>query len=610
MTPEWLSKAVFYEIYPSSFMDSNGDGIGDLRGIIAKLPYVKELGCNALWLNPFYESAFKDGGYDVVDYKAVDPRYGTLEDAAELFKAAHDLGIRVLIDLVPGHTSERHPWFVESSKPERNEYSDRYVWSDSAFQGINGHMYVSGEAERDGVYMINYFKSQPALNYGFGKPAQPFEMRPDAPACMATREALYDICRFWLDLGCDGFRADMADSLVKDDIDKSYTAEVWRGLREILDRDYPDAAIVSEWSNARQAVGMAGFHMDFCLDHEDNATNVLFRRRMISQADSENEKDDAPSNGALALDDAASAENEKPRYVPSKEGSIAAGKGDFYDFLRDYLPRYAYSKDKGYIGFISGNHDVPRLSAYLTEPERRAAFAFMLTMPGVPFIYYGDEIGMTYRSGLPTKEGGYRRTGSRTPMQWDASDNAGFSKAAPEKLYLPVSGAAAGENVKAQSEDPASLRSEVKELIALRLTTPDLQADAPFKLAYAQHEAGIFAAKRGNTFIFFNFAKEERTLSFEEMQEFSRRAEERSEDTSFIAHREWCGPLLPPEMYDEEENEIKQYLADYPELMLSSAEAEGLSAKSFKKLFEIGGASAGGRGFTLAGEGFAAFAAE
>ena len=151
--PEWLKDAVFYEIYPQSFYDSNGDGIGDLQGIIARLDYVKSLGCNAIWLNPIYDSPMKDAGYDVRDYKKVAARYGTNEDAKALFEACHKKGIHVLMDLVPGHTSDEHPWFRASQKAESNAYSDRYVWTEGAFQGIADHLYVAGASERDACYM-------------------------------------------------------------------------------------------------------------------------------------------------------------------------------------------------------------------------------------------------------------------------------------------------------------------------------------------------------------------------------------------------------------------------------------------------------------------------
>ncbi|MBE6110718.1 MAG: glycosylase, partial [Erysipelotrichaceae bacterium] len=223
--PEWLKDTIFYEIYPQSFKDTNGDGIGDLNGIIEKLDYVKSLGANALWINPCFDSPFKDAGYDVRDYKKVAPRYGTNEDLVRLFETAHAKGIRVLLDLVPGHTSDTHEWFIQSSKYEENEYSGRYVWTTNAFEGIAGHPYISGMTERYGAYMLNFFASQPALNYGWLNRTEKWMSAVDSPEARATIEALKDIMRFWLDAGCDGFRVDMADSLVKnDDEHKSATA--------------------------------------------------------------------------------------------------------------------------------------------------------------------------------------------------------------------------------------------------------------------------------------------------------------------------------------------------------------------------------------------------
>lgn len=155
MAASWLNDAVFYEIYPQSFYDSNADGIGDLNGITEKLSYIKDMGCNALWLNPIYDSPFQDAGYDVRDHKKVAPRYGTEEDLVHLFEQAHKMGIRVLLDLVPGHTSEQHPWFLESAKEERNEMSDRYIWTSNAFCGGDGMPFIGGEHPRDAAYIIN-----------------------------------------------------------------------------------------------------------------------------------------------------------------------------------------------------------------------------------------------------------------------------------------------------------------------------------------------------------------------------------------------------------------------------------------------------------------------
>ena len=202
--PSWLSNAVFYEIYPQSFADSNGDGIGDIPGITAKLDYIKDLGCNAIWLNPCFESPFKDAGYDVSDYKKVAARYGTNEDLVALFEAAHQRGMHVLLDLVPGHTSEEHDWFRHSSEAERNAYSDRYIWTDSWIAGGDGLPFVGGESPRDGTYILNFFKCQPALNYGFAHPTRSWQQPTLGPEAKATCDAMVDVMRFWLSLAGSG----------------------------------------------------------------------------------------------------------------------------------------------------------------------------------------------------------------------------------------------------------------------------------------------------------------------------------------------------------------------------------------------------------------------
>ncbi|MEE8886557.1 MAG: alpha-amylase family glycosyl hydrolase [Eubacteriales bacterium] len=458
--PSWLNDAVFYEIYPQSFKDSNGDGIGDLNGIISSLDYIKGLGCNALWINPIYDSPFKDAGYDVRDYKKVAPRYGTNEDAYRLFEEAHRRGIRVLLDLVPGHTSEEHPWFRASMEPEKNEYSDRYIWTDGAFTGIPDHLYIGGESDRDGVYMLNFFKCQPALNYGWGKVKYSWQTAAGSEAANATRDAMKDVMRFWLDHGCDGFRVDMADSLVKDDDEnKSNTQAIWRNVRSMLDKDYPEAALVSEWSNPFQAIP-GGFHMDFYLDHLGNGYNTLLRDYETEGGDHSYFKKDAG--------------------------------GDINRFLSDYLPKYNAVRGRGYISMFTCNHDTPRPRKTLSVEELKLAYAFIFTMPGVPFLYYGDEIGMRYQT-LRSKEGGYARTGSRTPMQWTSGKNAGFSDAEEDQLYLPVDSSEDAPSVEKEDRDEASLLSSIRRIIALRHSEPDLQADGSFE---------VVSAKKGEPFIY------------------------------------------------------------------------------------------------------------
>lgn len=489
--PAWLKEAVFYEIYPQSFYDTNADGIGDLEGIIQKLDYVESLGCNALWLNPCFDSPFKDAGYDVRDYKKVAPRYGTNEELIRLFKEAHARGMHVLLDLVAGHTSEEHVWFRESQKAEKNEYSNRYIWTDFCFESADGFPYIGGESERSGVYLLNFFKSQPALNYGFYRTEQRWQLPMDHPDCIATREALKDVMRFWLDAGCDGFRVDMASSLVKnDDEKKSGTSLIWQDIRRMLDAEYPEAALLSEWSNPQLAI-KAGFHMDFCLDFADS-----------------------PSNGYRSLLRDYYLGLGKENFKGDRSFFKKDAGGDITRFLKEYLPCYENTKQSGYYCLITGNHDTVRAARTLSKNELKLAYAFLLTMPGVPFLYYGDEIGMRYLE-LGTKEGGYLRTGSRTPMQWSTGKNLGFSSASEEKLYLPVDGSPDAPTVEKQEADPDSLLQTVRAVLRLRGKEPDLQAEPNLEIVYAEEGELPFVYRRGGLLLAVNPSSKERSIPCE-----------------------------------------------------------------------------------------------
>jgi len=479
--PEWLKKAVFYEIYPQTFYDSNADGIGDIKGIIEKLDYVKSLGCNAIWLNPCFDSPFKDAGYDVRDFKKVAPRYGTNEDLFNLFDIAHKKDMRVILDLVAGHTSEEHNWFKESSKAKPNdEYKNRFIWTNNWFCfGLDGLKFIAGEVQRNGVYIINFFKCQPALNYGFKNQKENWQLPPDHPDCIETREALKDVMRYWLKgdagRGCDGFRVDMADSLVKfDDGEKSSTCAIWRNIREMLDAEFPQSILVSEWSNPRLSL-KAGFHIDFLLDHDYSGYRSLVR-----------DYEDNIQNNSYFRKDAAQ---------------------DINKFLSQYIPWYEETKNTGYISLISGNHDTFRISYKLDTRELALFYAFMFTMPGVPFLYYGDEIGMSYLPDTPTKEGGYSRTGSRTPMQWKRGTNMGFSLASKENLYLDVDANTNAPNVEEQEKDDASLLNIVKNLLRLRQSEEDLQSKPNLEIIHAPKDNAkdrSFFFKRGSFLIGIN----------------------------------------------------------------------------------------------------------
>ena len=233
---DWLSQAIFYEIYPQSFCDSNGDGIGDINGIISKLDYIRNLGCNAIWVNPCFDSPFGDAGYDISDYYKVAPRYGTNKDLQNLFEQAHIRHMHVLLDLVPGHTAFKHPWFTESMKAEKNEFTDRYVWTDSIWEEPQGMSSIKGFSDRDGVCAVNFFSHQPALNYGFYKIERPWQQSMSAAGPQATLAEMKKIMSFWLNLGCDGFRVDMAGSLVKNDKDGKGTIMLWQNVRRFLDQ--------------------------------------------------------------------------------------------------------------------------------------------------------------------------------------------------------------------------------------------------------------------------------------------------------------------------------------------------------------------------------------
>ena len=480
--PSWLSNAIFYEIYPQSFYDTNGDGIGDLNGITAKLDYIQDLGFNAIWINPCFVSPFRDAGYDVQDYYKIAPRYGTNEDLYRLVSEAHARKMHVILDLVPGHTSDKCKWFRESKKPKRNAYSDRYIWSNCVWDRPNGYSWVAGEADRDGCYMLNFFDCQPALNYGFNKITDSsWQMSYTDERVQGTLNEMMNVMRYWLSRGVDGFRVDMADSLVKNDEDKTATASLWRKVRAMLDKEFPEAAIVSEWCNAPRSINMAGFHCDFVLNHWHKLGHYGFRY-----------KDENGVNKSYFC---------KTAHVSAK------------DMLEIYLDELYQTEGNGYISVISGNHDTERISYSLDESELRLAYTFLLTLPGVPFFYYGDEIAMRYLP-QPSKEGGFHRTGTRTPMQWDKNQvNLGFSTADKRKLYLDVDRADDAPCAAQQMEDTSSLWNLVRTLNQIRMSHVDLQSDAHLRLLRCSVD-GVLCYQRGeNIGVAFNPTDEERTLT-------------------------------------------------------------------------------------------------
>lgn len=478
MIPEWFRHASLYEIYPQSFNDTNGDGIGDIPGIIEKLDYIQSLGFNAIWINPCFDSPMQDAGYDVRDYRKVDKRYGTNEDLVRLFALAHKKGMHVLLDLVPGHTSVEHEWFQMSQKAERNEYSDRYIWTEFIFDKPKGYYWLSGSTERNGNALVNFFDCQPAINYGFAEKTYSWQMKWDDPRCLKNFDAIIDIMRFWLSKGCDGFRVDMAMSLVKDDPSGEATGMLWQRAQTMLRKEFPEAVLISEWSEAPKALNLAGFQGDMYLGFSGVGYHSLMRA------------------------------GEKSYF--RKEGL-----GDLNVFLQEYLFRYQVTRHAGFICFVTGNHDEYRAARNLSMDELKICYAFLLTMPGAPILYAGDEIGMRYLD-LLNKEGGYHRTGSRTPIQWNHEKNYGFSTADKEKIYLPQDESGNAPTVIDQENDPDSLLQTVRRLLVLRREyDDDLCGDADFETVYLGERGYPFVYRRGGLKIAMNPCAEARTIPLE-----------------------------------------------------------------------------------------------
>ncbi|WP_419665486.1 alpha-amylase family glycosyl hydrolase [Streptomyces sp. 2-1] len=475
--PAWLADAVFYQIYPQSFADSNGDGIGDFDGIAERLDHLEWLGVNTVWLNPCFVSPFGDAGYDVADYLNVAPRYGSNDDLAKLVDLAGRRGIRVLLDLVAGHTSAEHPWFRASA----NDPDDhRYIWAPEGRSGDTPDGFVASPGSRPGAYLPNFFDFQPALNFGYAREssAEPWRQPVDAEGPRANREALRTVMDHWLSLGLSGFRVDMAASLVKDDPDKAGTSGIWAELRHWLDRTHPDAVLLSEWGEPEVSVP-AGFHTDFFL-HFGGPTDGLALRSLWS-------------NGTGTVNET---------WDPLDCFFDPSGRGSPRPFVEAWQRASSALGDSGFISLPTANHDFSRLNCGpRTAEQLPAAFAFQLTWPTLPAIYYGDEIGMRYVPDLPDTEGSvlgprYNRAGSRTPMQWDDGPNAGFSTS--DHPYLPVDPAPDRPTVAAQRADDTSLLHLVRRLIALRTTTPELGADGSVEVL---HTGYPFVYVRGGRYL-------------------------------------------------------------------------------------------------------------
>lgn len=519
--PEWLRDGVIYQVYPSSYKDSDGNGIGDIRGVISELDYIESLGVMAIWFNPLFVSGWIDGGYDVIDFYRVDPRFGTNNDMVELIEKAHAKGIKVMLDLVAGHTSDKHPWFIQSSQDTNLQYSDYYIWSDrlpdakaerdletmlkdpNYMQNTIGK-WMKSEYPRNKFYMKNFYACQPSLNYGYANPdpSRPWEQGVDAPGPKAVRQELKDIIAFWYGKGVDGFRVDMANSLVKNDKDKKEIMNLWREIREWSDKNYPDHVLMAEWGSPKYCLA-AGYNIDMDL----NGTKAHNRRMYFDR------KHQADGGSYFSLNGGQPSVkdlygNAWPEDKIDSKATAAEMLKEYYDHFTDCLES---TETMGYFATITGNHDHLRINmgARNTPDQLKVMLTWVLTMP-MPILYYGDEIGMRSLVDLPNVEGanhnGKERSGARTPMQWTSGETAGFSTCSPDKLYLPVctewspatsypqyldwknnfeagkvKPIAKGEiTVESQDKDPESILNWTRELIALRKSSEALWADSKF----------------------------------------------------------------------------------------------------------------------------------
>ena len=474
--PDWFRNAVFYEIYPQSFRDSDGDGVGDFAGIVEKLDHVKSLGVDAIWLNPCFDSPFQDAGYDVRDYLRVAARYGTNADLKRLIGEVHQRGMRLLLDLVPGHTSLEHPWFKAAVSREKTPYDDYYVFTDGKVKELDGYPFITGYGERDGFYMINYFYSQPALNYGFSdaKPEFSWQIPVGDPRLKPLREEIRQVMKFHLDAGCDGFRVDMAFSLVKGRTGRDEALrELWLDWSSWMKKNYPDAVLVAEGGRPEFAFD-CGFDSDFLLSWKTpkHANTAMFRAEAY-----------LPHTDRL--------EPGSPRSFFCRESS-----GNSRDFMDEVDALLAHDGGEARFTIVTGDHDETRLCRQRTVDELRVVFTGIFTLPGRPVLYYGDEIGMRYLPQIGNIEGSYSRGGSRSPMQWEKGEKAGFSAADPAKFYITVDPDPERPCVADQENDPDSLLNFTRKLIALRHAHPALGAEGKLRRLVSEHADAPLAYER------------------------------------------------------------------------------------------------------------------
>lgn len=504
---EWWKKTVVYQIYPRSFKDSTGNGIGDLRGIINKLDYIKDLGVEAIWFSPFFVSPQGDHGYDVQSYRNIDPEYGTMEDFNELLEKIHNNDMRMVLDLVLNHTSDQHPWFQESSTNKDNPKRDWYIWKDG--QKPNGKKPPNNWKAEVGGTAWKYFENTDQWVYHQFLPFQP-DLNYRNPE---VKKEMFNVVKFWLDKGVDGFRLDIFHAIYEDkefkdnpftfqilpsdentasffqdhkyDVNQPETYELAVELRKLIDSYDPTRFLVGEvfgtLSELKRYYGP-----------ENNGLNMIFLFKFTSTG-----------------------------FNPKKFRNVISQIEK--DFPKPITPTY-----------VLGNHDRMRFISRLKGDTRKAKIlaTMQLTLRGVPFIYYGEEIGMRNvkvklknsedpigkkYSWFPLsqiKSMGFAlsRDGCRTPMQWNNSPNAGFSTNNNTNTWLKVSSNYQTINVEKQKEKSNSILNFYKRLIEVRKESPALKIGELEFIEIPGLENKCLSYKRftkgQNYHIYLNFSEE------------------------------------------------------------------------------------------------------
>jgi len=466
----WWQRGTVYQVYPRSFMDGDGDGVGDLPGLVSRLDHLRSLGVDAVWISPIYPSPMKDFGYDVSDYTDVHPLFGTLADFDRLVREAHERKLKVILDFVPNHSSDRHPWFVESRASRASPRRDWYLWRDPAPDGGPPNNWLSCfggsawefDAATGQCYYHAFLKEQPDLNWR-------------NPAVV---DAMLGVLRFWLDRGVDGFRVDVLWHLVKDDRFRDNPSNpAWHEGMDPYQRLVP--LYTTDRPEVHAIVGRMRALFDEYPDRVLIGEIYLPIERLVRYYGPELTGAHLPFNFQLiaARWDAAHI----ARLIADYEAALPAG---------------------AWPNWVLGNHDQHRIATRVGPAQARVAAMLLLTLRGTPTLYYGDEIGMhdvaiapdrvrdPFEKNVPGR--GLGRDPERTPMQWSAAANAGFTSATP---WLPVADDFARVNVEAQREDPRSMLSLYCRLIALRRGEPALEVG---RLEGARVEGDVLAYVRGS----------------------------------------------------------------------------------------------------------------